>query len=159
MKIYLLASLAILLVLVGCGASSDTGDNVPMGGNWPVAINGTSPYESSSLTKQYLPGKLILLGSGFSIGGKGVTLIIPMANEGDTGRFETDIEFQLIGVPNVGHCEQELGAGESKVIVDITDNSRELFIAKFEFNQVACLESADKISGSGVMTKKRKPRD
>ncbi|MBE9538528.1 MAG: hypothetical protein IMF06_05555 [Proteobacteria bacterium] len=159
MRANLLASLGILVVLSGCGSSTDAGDNVPMGGHWQVTVNGTSPYESPSLTKQYLPGKLILLGSGFSIGGKGVSLIIPMANEGDTGRFETGIELQLMGVPNVGHCEQELGAGESKVIVDITHNSRELFVAKFEFKQVACLKSAGNISGSGVITKKRKPGD
>lgn len=159
MRVNLLASLGILVALAGCGSASDAGDNVPMGGHWQVTVNGISPYESSSLSKQYLPGKLILLGSGFSIGGKGVTLIIPMENEGDTGRFETDIEFQLIGVPNVGHCEQELGTGESKVIVDITHNSRELFIAKFEFKEVACRKSADSVSGSGVMTKKREPRD
>lgn len=158
MKINLSASLVILLVLVGCGSSTDAGDSVPMGGHWQVTVNGTSPYESPSLTKQYLPGKLILLGSGFNIGGKGVSLIIPMANEGDTGQFETGIELQLMGVPDRGHCEHEVGAGESKVMVDITHNSRELFVAKFEFNHVACRKSADSISGSGVITKKRKPK-
>jgi len=159
MRTNLLASIGITLILIGCGSSSDAGDDVPMGGHWQVTVNGSSPYESSSLTKQYLPGQLILLGSGFSIGGKGVTLVIPMANEGETGRFEKDIELQLIGVPNMGHCEQEAGADESKVVVDITHNSRELFVATLEFNQVACRKSANTVSGSGVFTKKRKPRD
>ncbi len=162
MKIQLFLTIFVLLGVAGCSAddsSSGVANNIPEGGHWQVTVDGADTYESTTLSKNYLSGELLLMGSAFSQGGKGVILQIPMATEGATGSFESGVELELIAVPNVGQCEHEAGSTTSKVIVNITHNSRELLVSEFEFTKLGCKKSGTDISGRGVITKKRKVKN
>jgi hypothetical protein len=136
------------------GKSAGNGNNVPEGKHWQVTLDGATPHEAETLIRQYVAGKLTLMGTG-GPGLSGVILIIPMATENETGTFETGVEITLPGISDLGTCKHEADSSTSSVTVNITTNSDELFLSTFSFTDIDCKKGAGKVSGSGTITEKK----
>lgn len=148
----------IVLGLTACSgdSSSISISDVPEGKHWQVTLDGGTPEGGTTLMRQQLPDRLALMGTGgprFS----GVILLVPMEEQYETGVFEEGVELKLPGAANVGDCEhtQDSNTHNASVSVNITENSRELFIATFTFADLECKKEAVVVSGSGVITEKR----
>ena len=158
MKIRLTLCAIILFGLTACSGdtSSVSVSDVPEGKHWQVTLDDGTPEKGTTLMRQQLPGRLALMGSG-GPGFPGIILLVPMETKYETGVFEKGVELELPGVADFGHCEHTKDSSNSmaSVNVNITENSRELFVATFTFTDLECKKDAVVVSGSGVITEKK----
>jgi hypothetical protein len=150
----------ILSCLVACSgdSASVSVSDVPEGKHWQVILDGGTPIDGSKLTNQHVSGRLILMLRGEPFG-SGISIFIPMEKQFQTGVFEEGLEFVMRGqgMSDYGTCEHKPDSNTSKanVSINITESSKELFIATFTFSDVECEQDGTVVSGNGVITEKR----
>ena len=158
MKVRSTLCAVIVFGLAACSgdASSVSVSDVPEGKHWQVTLDGDTPETGTTLMRQQLPGQLALIGTG-GPGLSGIILLVPVETDYETGVFEKGVELELPGVGDFGHCElkEDSNTPNASVSVNITENSRELFVATFEFSDLECKKEAAVVSGSGVITEKK----
>ena len=148
-------------IIFGLAACSGDGSSVsvrdvPEGKHWQVTVDGSTPEEGTTLFKQHVSGRLMLIGTG-SPDFSSVLFIVPMEEPYQTGVFEKGVELELPGAGDFDHCElkNDSNTPNASVSINITENSRELFISSFTFTNIECKAAAVVVSGNGVITHKR----